>query len=77
MWDDPWCIMEAWVLPEDIKTHVPEPHKTAGYIVPPKQHGMGVKWLVLAGTVSGTGHYGDVNVIPKAVVRTITDLKKN
>lgn len=67
-WDDPWAVLEAWTLAEDIKTHKPNEHVSIGYVIPNKEHGMGKHLLVLAGTRSGTGHYGNITVIHKSLI---------
>jgi hypothetical protein len=77
VWDDPFGIDTAWTSPEELKNQKPNPpHKTLGYLIPNKLHGLGKNWIVVAGTVAGsTDGYGGITCIPKNVIKKIEKLK--
>lgn len=75
MWDDPLGSSDTWVSPQDLAALEAKPHRTCGYLIPRGVHGMKKKFTVIAGTITGSGHYSDVTVLPTSVIVKIKRLK--
>jgi hypothetical protein len=67
-WIDPWGTTDPWLEFEKIREHKPDPHRSTGYEISPKEHNLGADWLVIAGTMNGAGGVGDVVCIPRVLV---------